>query len=148
MIDVRAVRVRTAETIAHPAVKALIMRAVVATRYPGTTAQAFYDEIAEGITSDTLGVFVGFNEAREPVALVIGSLPFNAIMMAPQVHLVYSTSRELSRLLGEKLRAWVTKHEHDRLIGVNLWHDDEAFCRVFRHMGETRVIGSLVEASL
>jgi len=122
------------------------MRAVVVTRYPGTTAQAFYDEIARRISEDMFGVFVGIDEDHLPAAIAIVALPVGAAMMAPQVLLVLSQDRALTKRIGARVREWVKRHEYDRIIGVNLWHDDEAFCRVFRHVGETRVIGSLVEA--
>ena len=147
-VDCRVVRVRERETIADPGIRFLIMMAVVVTRYPGTTAQAFYDEIAGRISEDGLGVFVGIDETHRPAVLAIVMLPVGEAMMAPQVVLLYGTSRNpsLIKMTGTRVREWVKRHGYDRIIGVNLWHDDEAFCRMFRHVGETRVIGSLVEA--
>lgn len=147
-VDIRVIRIREPRTIADPRIKALIMRAVVATSYPGTTAQAFYDEIAAGIGGHTQGVFVGFDEDRAPVALCIATLPWSAVMCWPQVNLVYSKDRALSRMIGDRIRVWLKQHGYDQIVGCNLLHDDEAFCRVFGHMGETKVIGSLVEARI
>ena len=150
----QVIRIRRPETIAAFKIRDLIMRAVHETRYPGTTGQAFYDEMVAGIASSTLGVFVGFSltpswdSPAEPEAICVASLPWSALMMWPQINLAYSRSRKLSVALGARVREWVKLHEYDRIIGCNLWHNDEAFCRVFSHVGKTSVIGSLVEARI
>jgi hypothetical protein len=141
-------RVRRPETIAQPRLRALLMRAVEAVRYPGTTPRAFYDEIAAGITGDRLGVFVGVDEHKGAEAVAVVMLPQNQAMMTAQMTLVYSESRLLSRMLGDRVREFVRRAGYDRIIGVNLLHDDETYCRAFRHVGETSVIGSLIEARI
>ena len=152
-IDVRVIRIRTRETIADSRIKALILRAVEASHYLGTTPQAFYDEIADNIAGDMLGVFVGFTKWQEhsapyPIALTIVFLPMSETQMGPQVPIAYSESRELSLLIGKRVRVWLTENGYDKLYCLNLLHDDDAYCRVFRHVGEPRVVGSVVEVML
>ena len=123
------------------------MRAVVATRYPGTTAQAFYDEVAAGIGGHMLGVFVGFDDGA-PRALAIVQLPWSTMMFGPVANLVYSEVRALSVMIGERVREWVRKNGHDRVYGMNIRHGDDVFCRAFRHVGKPSVIGSVVEVAV
>ena len=155
VVDVRVIRIRRPETIADLRIKLLIKAAVTATHYPGTTPQRFYEEIVENIAGDTLGVFVGFKgwqciagQVSKPRAVAIVNLPISATMWAPVARLAYSEDRELSELIGARVREWVKQHSFDRIWGMNLYHDDEAFCRVFRHVGEAVVVGSLVEVRL
>ena len=154
-VDIRVIRIRRPETIADLRVKLLIKGAVNATHYPGTTPQRFYEEIAANIAGDLLGVFVGFDNCglrrvtdMMPRAVAVVSLPNSATMWAPVVNLAYSERRELSVLIGARVREWVKLHGYDRILGMNLYCDDEAFCRTFRHVGEPLVIGSVVEVRL
>ena len=154
-VDVRVIRIRESRTIAHPSIKKLIMRAVERTRYPATTPQRFYDETSRRIMDGLLGVFAGFTgwrciegQVSEPRALAIVSLPNSETMWAPVVNLAYSEDRELSVMIGARVREWVQRSGYDRILGMNLYHDDEAFCRTFRHVGEPRVVGSIVEVRL
>jgi hypothetical protein len=137
-------RVRSSETIADPRVKALIMSAVAAARYPGTTPVAFYDEIAEGIAGEALGVFLGIDDG-DPAAVAIVVLPTTALQAVPQVVLAYSLDRELSIRIGERVREWLKRHEYDRFFCINFLHDDEAYQRVFRHAGVMRRAGTVFE---
>ena len=154
-VDVRVIRIRRPETIADLRIKLLIKGAVNATRYPGTTPQRFYEEIAENIAGDLLGVFVGFSgwrciegQVSKPRAVAVVSLPNSQTVWAPVVNLAYSEERELSVRIGARIREWVRGAGYDRILGMNLYHDDEAFCRTFRHVGEPHVVGSVVEVRL
>ncbi len=51
-LSIGVIRVRRPETIAAPAVRELILRAIEETPYPGTTPQALYDELAARIQND------------------------------------------------------------------------------------------------
>ena len=100
---------------------------------------------------DLLGVFVGFahrDMITEPQAVAIVRLPGDQMTWAPVVNLAYSESRELSVLIGARVRDWVARSGYDRILGMNLYHDDDAFCQVFEHVGEPRVVGSIVEVAI
>lgn len=140
----RVLRVRSVETIAGPAVKSLIMRAIEAMQYPGTTPLAYYREIAADIASPKLGVFVGF-AGDDPRAVAICYLPASQAAMGPQVAVAYSDDRALSRMIGERAREWIRSAGFDHLYALNLLHGDAAWFRVFAHVGECRSAGTLNE---
>lgn len=138
-----AIRARTLLTVR--AARALIERAVEATHYIGTTPEEFYLEIERRIAEHGLGVFLGMRGA-EPKAIAIGILQNSTLMMGAQVPLAYSEDSELSKMVGRRLRDWCAEHGHKRFFSMNLNDtDDRAYCRVFRYVGKSEVIGSIVE---
>lgn len=144
-IDVRVVRVRRPETIADPRVATLIGRAILGVDYPGTTPEALYAEWAGQVHLDTLGLFIGFEE-NNPRAIAVIILPSSHAMIAPQALLVYSEGKpELARRIGKRVRVWLMENGFNKLLGVNLYRDDEVFMRGFRHIGRAKRLGSLLE---
>jgi hypothetical protein len=142
-VIVTAIRARTLPTI--KAARTLIERAVEATHYLGTTPQDFYSDIERRIAEDALGVFLGLNGA-EIKAVAIGMLPTSPLMMGAQVPLAYSEDHELSKLVGRRLRDWCVANGHKRCFSMNLNDtDDRAYCRVWKYVGKSEVIGSIVE---
>jgi len=145
-IALRVVRVRRTDTIAG--IKSLILRAIAAVEFPGTTPEELYAEFAGAVTADAFGLFVGF-DAGEPAGLAIAILPMSYVMIAPQAILVYSESRrpELARMIGWRLKAWLLENGYSRLIGHNFYRNDDVYIRGFRHFGLGRRIASLIEFS-
>jgi hypothetical protein len=140
-------RVRSQSTIYQADVRALILRAVEATRYPGTVPLRFYEELCVRISEPGLGVFVSYDDG--PRAIVVAMLPGSALMMAPQVPLVYSDGKpSLLRALSSRLRGWLLENGYDRALGINLYREDEVFMRGFAHFGRPGRVGSLIEFDL
>lgn len=138
-------RVRSLLTLRRPDVRSLIVSAVTETAYPGTTPERFYAELASRIIKEALGVFVGFDE-DEAKALAVALLPTSAMMIAPQVCLVYSRGKPaLIRAVAERLKAWIMASGYDRVMGLNLYRDDTVFMRGFRYIGQPRRLGSVIE---
>jgi hypothetical protein len=144
-IDTRVVRVRRAETIAHPEIRRLILAAVEAVRYPGSTPEAIYDELCGNVASDLLGLFVGF-EGAAPKALAGAVLPSSAVAFSPQVFIVYSTGRsDLIRAVGERVKAWIMAAGYNSVTGIGLRHSARAWIRGLGFLGETKELGSVIE---
>jgi len=140
-------RVRSQSTIYQADVRALILRAVEATRYPGTIPSRFYDELRVRIGETGLGVFVGFDGG--PRAIVVAMLPGSSLMMAPQVPLVYNEGTpSLFRAVASRLRSWLIESGYDRALGINLYRKDALFMRGFAHFGKPSYKGSLIEFDL
>jgi hypothetical protein len=80
-------------------VKRIITRAVEATRYPGASPQAVYDELCANSANPNFGVFAALDQR----ALAIVVLPSSVLMMAPQVVLAYNDGRPLlARLIAAR----------------------------------------------
>jgi len=150
------VRVRTLATLTHPEIKDLIWRALSKLRYPGTDSGSFYRELQVRIGEDGLGVFIGF-EFGTPKTLCIGVLPSSAMMMAPQISLVYSDGTpEMICHVSIRVREWIKAEGYGEALGVNLYRDSEelegrigkrndlAFQRGFRHFGQPEVAGAMI----
>jgi hypothetical protein len=143
-IDTRVVRVRRPESIAHPDIRRLILAAVEAVRYPGSTPEAIYEELRGNVASDLLGLFVGFQDG--PKALAGAVLPSSAVAFAPQVFIVYSVGRpDLMRAVGERVKAWIMAAGYDSVTGVGLRHGARAWLRGLGFLGETKELGSVIE---
>src|SRR5262252_3987046 len=129
----RVIRVRRFETITRPQIKSLILRAVAAVEYPGTTPEDLYAEFVGAVAADTFGLFVGI-AGNEPRAVVAAILPISAVMIAPQAILAYSESRpELTRMVALRLKAWLLEHGYHRMLAHNFYRKDGVFIRGFRH---------------
>jgi hypothetical protein len=144
-IDAKVVRVRRAETIAHPEIRRLILAAVEAVRYPGSAPEAIYDELRGNVASDLLGLFVGFQDGA-PKALAGAVLPSSAVAFAPQVFIVYSVGKpDLMRAVGERVKAWIMAAGYGSVTGVGLRHSARAWMRGLGFLGETKELGSVIE---
>jgi hypothetical protein len=142
---ISVLRVRSRRTTEQFWFRNLIGEAITATRYPGTTRGKFYNELRQRVAENALGMFVGF-EDEAPKAIAVAMLPTSCMMLAPQVALVYSRGRPpLIRAMGTRLRAWIMAAGYDRVIGTNLYRNDDVFMRGFAHIGEPRRLGSLIE---
>jgi hypothetical protein len=138
------VRVRTFPTIRRPDIRELVLRAVAATRYPGADSRKLYDELRDRIADLRLGVFVGFE--GEPKALVVALLPDSQLMMYPQIPIVYSEGRPmLIRHVAIRLKEWIMAAGYDRMLSVSFNHSAAAWSRAFRHLGEFRSLGEMIE---
>jgi hypothetical protein len=148
-LTTRVARLRRVETLRHPAIRSLIVRAIEAVRYPGADPALMYAELAASAASSELtGLFLGI-EDKKARGIVAAMLPASQAMMAPQVLLVYSEGQPaLIRALGKRLREWILTAGYARVIGMNLYRPDAVFMRGFCHVGEPRVLGSIVEFKL
>jgi|SRR5215469_1215805 len=145
--DRRVIRVRSAETIAHPKLKALILRAIAAVEYPGTTPQELYAEMAGAVGADHFGLFAGI-KGREPLAVAAAVLPTTPVQIAAQGILVYSEGPpELMRMIAGRAKAWLLEHGQGKLLAHNFYRDDAVFARAFRHFGQARRIATLFEVT-
>ena len=116
-------------------VEPLIRRAIEATRTPGMPAAGIIvDELIERVIDP---------------ALLIALLPSSFAMMAPQVALAYNEgSPDLARQVGAMFCRWLKAEGHSRFLALNLRYRDRVFLRLFRHAGQGRRVGSLVEFRL
>lgn len=142
---IRILRVRKRETLIRPEIVGLIQRAVTATKYPGLTWPVLAAELARLIDQPNIGFYIA-QQDDAPKALVLVILPTSALMIAPQVVLVYSEGRPaLVKALGRAMKKWLQDEGHDRVMGVTLWREDGAFERRFRYLGKPRRIGTLMD---
>lgn len=130
--------------MAQRPVKELICRAVEKNKIPGTTPLEFYGELKQNLGRRALGLFVAYENGR-PLAVAVAWLPVTQSMMAPQLNLVYSELRTLTRPLFKRVKSWIMEAGYDRMICINRLHTDAVVCRRFRPIGEAKVIASLVE---
>ncbi len=143
--DFRVIRVRRPATIRNIQIRGLLELAIAKTNYPGTSPDLLYEEIANNITSNHLGVFIGL-DAGTPVAVAVAMLPASRAMMAPQAFLVYNGGRkELARMVGKRLKDWIKGAGYTRMLAINLYRDERVFRRGFGHFGPSRVLGQLIE---
>jgi hypothetical protein len=143
------VRVRRRETITHPAVRDLLLRAATAMRYRGTTSELLYAEIAHNIAVHALGVFLGIEE-HQPRCVFLVVKPTTQLCNFATVFLAYNEGKpSLAALVGTRAREWLKRAGCATAWALNLEHKDAVFMRTFsRYGGEARVIGSLVEFQL
>jgi hypothetical protein len=145
---IRCVRARTYRTITDPVVRALIIRAVEATRYPGTSPEVLYAELKNRGAEEALGIFIGYDDL-EPKALAVAMLPTSAFMMAPQVPLIYNGGPPaLAKAVSMRLRRWLTDAGFKTVIGANLYRSNQVFMRGLSHFGKPKPLGSLIEFDL
>lgn len=142
---IRIIRVRKRETIIDPQFVELFKRAVERSRYPIPWPLMFAD-LARRIDHDGLGVFLA-HEKGAPRGLVIAILPDSPLMMAPQVPLVYSESKQpaLVRALYRAVTKWLKESGYHSMLSLALRHPPKAWARRFRNLGEFRVVAPLVE---
>lgn len=142
--ELKVVRVRTKETLCQPKVAQLVMRGATACGLQGGAVLA---ELARDITSDNIGLFVGWRNSRS-IAVVVGLLPVSAFQLGPYVAMLYAAERcpQLLVDLGAHLRRWIKKAGFDEALTTNLdrfGHSDRAWFRAFAHFGTPSRIGSV-----
>lgn len=135
---------RQPATIAQPAVKGLLERAVKAVDYPGATPLEFYSFMRNNIGRSDIGTFVGFADGV-PRIICIGLLPTTVFTFLPQIVFVYNEgSKALAKAVGVRVRAWLRDNGFDEALAVNMLHKPDAFARVFSHFGEPKSFAEVV----
>lgn len=143
--SLRVIRVRTKETLARFEEHQLVLRALGAIKYPGAHPVEIFANLFDHVETESRGLFIGYADEK-PLAIVVALLPDSPLMMYAQIAAAYSEGPPaLARMMSRRLREWIVKAGHTRVLAINLNHSDAIFCRLFRHLGTPSVRCSLIQ---
>lgn len=139
----QVVRVANPAPFQHELVREFFTEAAEANKISQPAAAVA--DLAGLISTPQLGCWVALTEAG-PQATIAVMLPQNAFMECPQVLLVYGRDREATKAVVDEALKFSREAGYTRGWGINRsGGSDEAFERLFGHVGFVRPIGTLLE---
>ena len=140
------VRVKNAEGLTMPDLRALVSRALKASLFRVGDTDAVLPEIAAMVNDPAFGVFIAVEGGKFKGIMVI-ALPRDALLTLPQITIFYSEgTKAVSSALIDAGLEWVVGSGFSRFWAINVTkRSDAVWARAFRKAGAPHRIGSIME---